>query len=188
MLSFNFWLGLSTDFKTELWQYIRNGDEPPVEPVQFPLLTNLSQDTKDFFNAIYDEGTLDRLFLGWNNGSKDFKLLSFYANKPENVSQVRSDLDNMIATYPNDFSVLGAWHCADGRQIGTDWDSEEPPQIIGSPIYPVPAYTLNFMPDIIDNPGDPGGEPPVPPTFKRPTQLSDINVLFGQVPRIFPVL
>lgn len=178
MLSYNFWLGLSVDFKGELWQYIRND----VTPVMFPLLENLAQDTKDFFNAIYDEGALDTLFLTWNNGSKDFKMLSFYANKPENVAQVRSDIDAMVASYPNDFSVLGAWHCSDGRQLGID------DQGAGTPTYDTPAFAINFMPDVVVDPGDPRGEPPVPPTTERPTQLSDINVLFGQAPRVFKTL
>lgn len=170
--SFNFWIGLSTAFKNELWLYVRDG----VVPTTFTQLENLSDDTKEFFRAIYDENALDRLFLKWTSPqAKEFNMLSFYANKPENVAQVESDLNAMQSTYSDDFSILGAWRCDDGMQIGGN----------DTPSFPTPSFAINFMPDVMIDPGDPEADPVVPPTYERPTQLTDVNLLFGQAKRDF---
>lgn len=175
LLSYNFWVGLSEDFQTELDAFLQDGTAPPT----FSLLELMSDETQDFFRAMYNRKYIDRAYPSWTSPqNKAFKLRSFYVNKPLNVGQVRSDIDAMENTYGQDFAILGAWHCEDGTQIGGD----------ASPAYPSPSFTINFMPDVIVDPGDPEADPPVPPTTERPTQLSDINVLAGQAKRHFVTL
>ena len=174
MRSYNFWVGMSTAFRDELEALLKEG----TPPVQFPLLTNMSEDTRLFFSATYDTAAQGNKYPVWNSpGGKDFTMLSFYVNKPENVQNVRNDIDAMESTYGSDFTICGAWKCADGEQLGGD----------ESPLYPSPALTLNFMPDDIIDPGDPTAEPPVPPTTQPATQLKDGLLLFGQAKRHFTI-
>jgi hypothetical protein len=174
--SYNFWIGMSDDFYNELEGFLGQDATPPV---QFPLLSNMSDETKDFFRALYDAAGQDVWFERWTSpAEKIFRMLSFYVNKPTNVTQVRSDIDAMESTYGQDFAIIGAWKCENGDQLGGN----------DTPLYPHPAFAINFMPDVVVSPGDPDAEPPVPPTYERPTQLSDVNLLAGQAKRVFGTL
>lgn len=169
MPSHNMWLSMSQAFKNELWPYVNNG----VEPVQFPEIANISQQTVDFFKNIHDEGALERLFKEWNAAGRTYKMWSFYANKPEDVGPIKTDLDMLSAAYDQDISVMGAWNYGSGSEVGNPtW-------------YPIPSQTINFMPDVMTDPGDPEADPPVPPTYEPATEPTDTNLLYGQAPRDF---
>lgn len=62
---------------------------------------------------------------------------------------------------PGQTDVLGAWHYETGEQVNDN----------GVPLYPIPGRLSNFMPN------DPDGTPN--------TTLRDVNLYFGQAPRIF---
>ena len=156
--------------------YILNNEEP----VTFPELANISEGTKVLFQTIYDSGAMDRLFRKW--GGKDYRCWNCYVqDKPENVPEIRADLDNLAATYPTDFSIIGAWHYEDGRPVGMQWDDSDPPVLTGDPWYPNPAETINFMPDV----PDPNSADPENPDMIRPTELSNVLMVYGQAARTF---
>lgn len=153
----NAWLGISAAYQSELVDYVLND----VAPVEFPLLANMSDSTKTFLSGIYDAGAMDRAYRKW--GGKDYRMWSCYTEEDDTgLGQIKSDFDAMAATYPTDFSVLGAWHYATGEPIGG----------LATPTYPQPAQTINFMPDVDDQ-------------GTRPTELSNILLVFGQPPRVF---
>lgn len=164
MPSHNVWVSMSQVFKNELWPFVRQG----TPAVTFPDINGLQPETVEFFNAIYDEGTVEKLFKEWNAAGRTYKLWSFYANKPADVPTVKDDLDMLIASYPQDFAVLGAWNYGTGNEVG-------------NPIwYPLPPQTIQFMPDIIVDNTDPEN-----PVFGPATDLTDVNLLLGQAPRSF---
>ncbi|MDB4312055.1 hypothetical protein N9937_01365 [bacterium] len=171
---YNAWLGMSAAFQSDMVQLVLND----VPATTFPLLNNMSQDTKDFFKGIHDAGSMDRLFRKWS--VHDYRAWNCYVAKSEGgMGQIKSDLDAAVAAYPSDFSILGVWHYEDGRQIGTSWDESDPPVLIGTPTYPQPAQTINFMPDI----PDPASPDPENPVMIRPTELSNVLLMFGQPAR-----
>lgn len=164
MPSHNVWVSMSQAFKNELWPFVRQG----TPAVTFPDINLISQQTVDFFNQIYDEGAVERLFKEWNAAGRTYKLWSFYADKPADMNTVRTDLNMLIGSYPNDFAVMGAWNYSTGAEVG-------------NPIwYPLPSQTINFMPDIIVDDTDPDN-----PVYGPATELTDVNLLFGQAPRSF---
>lgn len=183
---FNFWATMSEVYKAELWPYVKwhggeqfdeNGDPiPEPVPTAFPTIATISQSTVDLFNEIHDAAAVERLFKPWNAAGRTYKLWSAYTNKPENTAQIRADLDALIAADPNDFSISGAWSCMDGGEVGAD----------GAGVwYPIPPQILNFMPDIMTDPGDPEADPPVPPTYIEADAPTDVNLLAGQAKRDF---
>jgi hypothetical protein len=180
---YNFWCTMSEAYKAELWPYVKwhggqqfdeNGDPiPEPVPTAFPTIATISQGTVDLFNEIHDADAVERLFKSWDAAGRTYKNWSCYANKPTGVPQIRADLDALIAADPNDFSISGAWSCADGQEVGQPvW-------------YPIPPQIVNFMPDIMTDPGDPEADPVVPPTYVPATQPTDVNLLAGQAPRSF---
>lgn len=173
MQGFNAWCSMDQVFKGELWGFVRNG----LPAITFTDINLLQQDTVDFFNGIYDEGALDRLFVQWDAAGRNYKMWSFYADKPSEGTQIiKADLDMLMNSYPQDFSMMGAWNCSSGTEVGAG---------AGLEWYPVPHQVVNFMPDIMTDPGDPEADPPIPPTFETSTEPRDINLLFGQTPRNF---
>lgn len=173
MQSYNFWLAMTQPLKDELWAFLWDG----VAPVNFPLLGDISDETKEFFQAIYDVDTLARLFKPWNDGTNDWTLLSFYINKPENINIIASEVNTLAQAYNSDFTEIGLWQCSDGTQVGGNT----------TPTIPIPSLALSFMPDVTVDPGDPTAEPPVPPTYAPATELTQVNVLAGQADRDFTV-
>ena len=164
MIGYNVWTSMSQVFKNELWPYVRQG----TPAVTFPDINNIDPVTVEFFNTIYDEDSVEKLFKDWPAAGRIYKLWSFYSDKPANTPQVRADLDMLIASYPQDFGVLGAWESDTGDEVGTpEW-------------YPIPQQTINFMPDIITDNTDPEN-----PIYGPATELTDVNLLFGQAPRSF---
>ena len=162
---YNCWCSASQAFKNELWPFIKDG----TPAVTFPDINTISQVTIDFFNKVVDEGAVSRLFKEWEAAGRVYKLWSFYAVKPETgAQQIRADLDMLVASYPQDFGVLGCWDWATGEEVGNP------------PWYPIPHQTLNFMPDVIVDASDPQN-----PVYGPATELTDVLGLCGQAPRSF---
>jgi hypothetical protein len=155
MSQFNLWLGMSQAFQQELVPLINVG----TPAVLFPGLNNMDEVTLALFRTTHDAENVARLFKLWPGpGAKNFRVWSFYFAKPLEGPQIRADIDAMAATYPTDFLPMGAWRTDTGAEVG-------------DPVWwPVPAQVVNFMPDIDGTPA---------------TEPTDVNLLFGQVPRDF---
>lgn len=149
-------------------------DELPAE--NFPEIEDFHEETKRMLSTIHDQRAMERFFRKW--GGRDYRCWNCYSHKPQNTPQVKADLDGITALYPNDHSILGAWHFDDGRPIGMQWEGD---QLTGTPWYYQPAQTINFMPDI----PDPNSPDPLDPIMIRPTELSDVLLMFGQGERVF---
>jgi hypothetical protein len=172
MSRYNMHISMSQAFKNELWPFIKDG----TPAVTFPEINNIDPLTVEFFNNIYDADAVERLYKEWNAAGRTYKLWSFYSNKPEGQTIIRADIDMLNSVYPQDFSGMGAWAYDTGQEVGSAQ---------GEVWYPVPPQYINFMPDIMTDPGDPEAEPPVPPTYAPATDPADVVLLFGQAPRVF---
>lgn len=159
MSEYNFWIGMSNQFQSELVPFILN-DTPPVD---FPMIGMMNDETKAFFRQSYDAGSLDHLFRHHVVNTRDYRVWSFYITKPDDVDAVRNNLDAMNAQYPQDFLLMGGWDYETGAAVQA---------------YPSPASLINFMPPTWDHETD-------PPTLIEPTELMDVNLLAGQAPREF---
>jgi hypothetical protein len=155
MSQFNLWLGMSQAFQAELVPLINEG----TPATAFPGLNQLDEVTLELFRNSHDAENVARLFKLWPGpGAKNYRVWSFYFAKPLQGPLIRADIDEMAADYPGDFLPMGAWRTDTGAEVG-------------NPVWwPVPAQVVNFMPDI-------DGLPATEPT--------DVNLLFGQVPRDF---
>ena len=178
---YNMQCSMSEVFKAELWPYVKwhggqqydeNGDPIPEPiPTSFPDIANIDQVTVEFFNNIHDASAVERLFKSWDAAGRTYKVWSMYADKPAETTTIRTDLDMLNTSYPQDFAVVGAWSCADGHEAGAQ----------GAGVwYPIPPQYINFMPDIIVDNTDPEN-----PVYGPATDPTDVNLLFGQAPRDF---
>jgi hypothetical protein len=166
MSQFNLWLGMSQAFQAEMVPLINEG----IPAVVFPGLNQLDEVTLALFRNTHDAENVARLFKLWPGpGSKNYRVWSFYFDKPLEGPQIKLDIDSMASTYPSDFLPMGAWRTDTGAEVG-------------DPVWwPVPAQVVNFMPDVMTGPGD----EVTPPTYTPATEPADVNLLFGQVPRDF---
>lgn len=170
---FNFWQSMSTDFAVELNKVIKgeynNKFNPPPT---FPLIADMSPFTHDLYVYIAGEDAVDTGFKRWNAAGRVYKNWSVNAVKPEGYQQIRDDFDSWHAAYDKDFGITGAWRFDDGRPVGMQWvdPGDHSQGLTGTPWYPTPAQTINFMPDV-------NGQPA--------TELTDVHLLYGQAPRIF---
>lgn len=167
MARFNAWISMSQAFKNELWPFVRIG----TPAVTFTDINNISDATVEFFNNVYAEDAVERLYKQWDAAGREYKLWSFYAEKPDDVPTIRADWDMLIASYPQDFGVLGVWNYDTGQEVG---------EAQGDIWYPLPPQTINFMPDIITDATDPEN-----PVYGPATELTDVIKVFGQTPRSF---
>jgi hypothetical protein len=176
MNSFNLWLGMSQAFQAELVPLITEG----TPAVIFPGLNNMDEATLALFKNTHDAEGVARLFKLWPGpGAKNYRVWSFYFDKPLEGPTIRADIDTMAAVYPEDFLPMGAWRTSDGHEVGasySDIEGEEP-VFLQPGWWPVPAQVVNFMPDVWN-----GDEPP---TYSPATVPTDVNVLMGQAPRDF---
>jgi hypothetical protein len=184
MSQFNLWLGMSQAFQQELVPLINEG----TPAVEFPDLNDLNEATLELFRNSHDAENVAKLFKMWpGNAGQDFRVWSFYFAKPLQGPLIRADIDEMAADYPGDFLPMGAWRTDNGHEVGATYDEFGVQTATGW--WPVPAQVVNFMPDIMTDPGTPegpGGIPPaVPPIYAPPIEPTDVNLLFGQVPRDF---
>lgn len=152
---------MSQEFQQDLVPFLLDG----TEPENFPLLVNISEATKRFFLASYKTDLIDHLFIHYQANSRDYRVWSFYIDKPgpNDLADIQSDLDAIASTYSQDFIIMGAWQVATGQAVAD---------------YPSPPSLINFMPPTWDHSTN-------PPTEIPPTGLSDVVLLAGQAPRVF---
>jgi hypothetical protein len=139
MNSFNIWLGMSQAFQADLVPLIQEGTPATV----FPGLNQLDEATLALLRNTHDADSVSRLFRLWPGpGNQNFRVWSFYFNKPLEGPIIHADLDAMAAAYPGDFLPMGAWRTNDGGEVGDPvW-------------FPVPQSVLNFMPVGATDPTD----------------------------------
>lgn len=114
------------------------------------------------FGYMADQDTTQRLFKTRTAAGRVWTLWNLYFNLPGNILQiVKDELDQLAVDYPNHIVIAGAWR----------WNGEQVPG------YPPHAQLLKFMPDVWN--GDD------PPTYSPATELTDVNLLLGQSPRVF---
>jgi hypothetical protein len=174
MSQFNLWLGMSQAFQQELVPLITEG----IPAVEFPDLNDLNEATLELFRNSHDAENVAKLFKMWpGNAGQDFRVWSFYFDKPLDGPIIHIDIDLMASTYPGDFLPMGAWRTSDGGEVGATYTEDEPPVQTATGWWPVPNAVVNFMPDVWN-----GDEPP---TYSPATVPTDVNVLMGQAPRDF---
>jgi len=174
MNTVNLWIALSSAAKTAVnarlnWNEENNGVySGPVGDKEARI-----------FRAMADMTIVQNMFRVGGFGGTTWTLYSVY---PESSMIAKRAVDWLAANRTNVFKVVGAWHW-DGRQIGTDWEvveGERTGVITGTPTYRIPtAQLLKIMPTIKVYAED-GSH-----TETEPTELSDINLLLGQSPRVF---
>lgn len=164
MPTHNFWIGMSQEMQADLVGWVAT--EPPVTPVNFPLLENMNDETIAFFRESHDAGSLDKLFVRYLANSRNYRVWSFYVTKLADVTPVRDNLDALTSNYPQDFIIMGAWNYLTGEALAA---------------YPSPPSLINFMPPTWDHDVVPPAEPIEIPR----TELVDVNLLAGQAPREF---
>ena len=160
----NAWLALRDDAQSAIVTRL-NWDEAAQGPYAGPVTNRQAR----VFGAMSDRSVVQRLFRVDTNAGRDWTLWSVYFDEPQNVLQKLADELGQLATdYPSQFVIVGAWHW-DGRQIGTQWN-EDQTATTGTPTYPLHPRAIELMPDVDD-------------IGTRPTEVSDVNLLFGQAPR-----
>ena len=166
------------------------------------------------YDALGDVSVIDLFRIDDAPGPRTYELWSMYAEveDEQGAVDVRNDLK---AIYPGQLRTIGGWWYEDGAMVGTEnvystrtvektWsvlnpdyqpDPEEPDfddryvlrvtgdveeeyvsGHTGDPLFPLHTRILEFMPDLVDEEGAPIG---------RPSDLSDVNLGMGQVPRNF---
>lgn len=146
---------------------------------------DMMQAYKDYPNSSMDEQSYDIISSAWGIegsaklfkaqpiGGKDWSIFGLYTPRNPNLQNIKSSLDYLEATWPNDCAVAGAWYCImagpDGkaRQAGIAEDGT------GTPIWPINfTQLIKFMPDVDGQPA---------------TELTDVSLVSGQLPRNFEV-
>ena len=174
MSAVNVWVAISataqTQVKARLTHDFDSGDYTgPVTDTEAKI-----------FRRMADRATVQRMFKTPTLGGKQWNIYSLYF---EASKKARDAFDFLAANRANHFVIVGAWHW-DGRQVGTQWeldqDGERTGNTTGTPLYPIHARLIDFMPDepILDQNGDITGWNPA-------SGLSDINLIQGQAPRRF---
>ena len=155
----NIWLVLSDQAQNIVIESLRWDEETQGE-----YAGPLRRRSRRLFEYMQDDTTRSRLFKPWTNPQGTFHLWSIdFDDEKDTLQLVRDEIDFLIATYPNQIQVVGAWHFEDGAQVGTRGG--------GDPIYPIPNWLWRFMPDSVGAASN--------------ADLNDINLLYGQSPRDF---
>lgn len=159
----NVWLGIS-DAAQNIVRTALQWDEETQGPYDGPL----TRRQRRLFEYMQDETTRRRLFKKATLAGTTYNLWSIdFDDTKDTLQLIRDEIDGLIAQYPNQIAVLGAWHFEDGAQVGT--------RNGGDPVYPIPNFLWRFLPDPL-----PDGA-----TATSNADLQDINLLFGQAPRQF---
>ena len=113
----------------------------------------------------------DRVWLTQGAVWRDWNIWSINVDEnKESLQLLGEKLSDLELAYPSMVKVVGAWWW-DGRQVGTQWQTDEHISTVGTPVYPLDPRLIEFMPD------NPDGS--------RPTVPSDVNLVFGQAHRRF---
>ena len=158
----NIWLGVSDAAQDVIVEGLRWDEE-----TQGPYSGPLTRPQRRVFEYMQDEASRRRLFTKPTLAGTVYNLWSIdFYDEMETLQAIRDEIDGLIAQYPNQISILGAWHW-EGDQVGTRGG--------GDPLYPLPAFLWRFLPDPL-----PDGTIPA-----SNADLQDVNLLFGQSPRDF---
>lgn len=148
-------------------------------------------------------------------GPRTYELWNLYADNIQDDQGALDVRNDLLAVYPGQLRTIGGWWTDDGRMVGTElvystrivtktWsvlnpdyqpDPDEPDfddrfvlrvtgdveeEFIsgstGDIVFPLHTRILEFIPDLVDENGVPTG---------RPTDLTDVNLIYGQAPRSF---
>jgi hypothetical protein len=128
----------------------------------------LNETTLAILDTAYDAKNVQPLY---ENPAGPLFLFNLNLNTAE---ETEIAIAYLLATYPaGEIATQGAWHYDTGVQLGQDYNNSNPPQLVGTPTYPIPANAWETMPPLDG----------VPATSNA--DLRDINLLSGQAPRIF---
>lgn len=156
MRAINVWLALSTTAQDIVIESLRWDEE-----AQGDYTGPLRNRSRRLFEYMQDEVARRRLFATATLQSIDYNLWSIdFFDEGSVLQDIRDEIDFLIAEFPNQIAVLGAWDIRTGQQVGG-----------GTPLYPIPNYTWRFMPAELGAASN--------------TDLTDVNLLFGQTPRDF---
>jgi hypothetical protein len=120
------------------------------------------------------------------NGQNPFTLFTMNFLTAQEATD---SMDYLDATWPGQqIEIEGAWDETTGLQLGLTYtyDNQDPPEIdgiAGTPVYPIPVDAYTLMPPVIvyDENGDVVSSTPATSN----ADLRDINLVYGQTPRIF---
>jgi hypothetical protein len=171
----NIWIALSDTAQSVVvtalrWDAESQGEySGPLTSRQIRLFKYMQDDA--LRRSMYASATLQG--TTYNLWSIDFDT------SKSTLQSIQDEIDGLIAQYPNQIAIVGAW-LMDGRQAGTQWADEERTATTGTPVYPIPNWLWRFMPQLLDGDGN-----PLPTQPSSNADLQDVNLLFGQTPRIF---
>ena len=134
--------------------------------------------TAKLFQTFADYDGVQRLFKERSTmmGMRKWNIWSVYIEASgDDARAVRDEIDRLVSEYGNQIAIVGAWHM-DGREVGTRYEDGK---LVGFPIYPIPLWVDDFMPDVwsLDENDEPISTPASGPV--------DVNLLLGQSPRTF---
>ncbi len=127
------------------------------------------------FREMADYVTVEKLFKRPTIGGK--KRFLFSVNL-QGSSKAKDAIDYLLATYPGDIAVGGAYRWDNGLQVGLSYD--ENGDVTGTPIYPQHPKLIKFMPTIKEY-----NVSGVLISETDATQVTDVNLIQGQHERVF---
>ena len=148
----NLWLVLSEQAQTRALESVRWDEESQGE-YNGPL-TNRQ---RRLFNYFADGDVVRQRFSSPTLQGRVANLWSLTFDEARDTLQaIQSEIDTLLATYPNNIAVIGAWNFRTGEQVGG---------------YTIPNWAWRMMPADIGATSN--------------ADLQDINLIFGQAPRDF---
>lgn len=200
----NIWLGLRDDANTLVIEYLKHDEESG--PYSGPVSARAGR----FFKFMADQDNVGKLYKAPTLGGNIWHLWNIsFSDSQYTLAQIRAEIDWIIATYPAQVSIVGAWEWT-GEQFGTEhvwstrqvdkWVVRHNPNYQPDPELPDydPAQYLRTF-ETVDEDYVSGytGTPlyPIPVTQllnfmpdvnEAPAVfLADVNLLMGQAPRSF---
>ena len=116
----------------------------------------------------------DRMMKRKTLGGNEWRLYSVYI-EPSSTS--KAQIQNWLNNNSTRVIVAGAWNW-NGLQVGTSINGAG--DIVGSPLYPVDARLISFMPDDVSYDSD-----GVEVIRTLAVALKDVNLILGQRERVF---
>ena len=127
-----------------------------------------SEKNIEHLRGAHDREVVSSLFKQESFGGFDWTLTSVWY-QVDSDAEVQAQVDALSADNPDQVRVLQSNYAQTGYPLGTQ-DQETGAFTYEPPVYPQYVDLLAYMPDV--------GDPPQPAT-----ELADVNLLLGQVPR-----
>lgn len=129
-----------------------------------------------------DATAIERQYKPVQVQGETYKCFSVWSDD----KSLKNSIDFLYDTWGNEARPLGSWWNDTGIQGGQQPVYDDDGNLIdisGTPIYPIPNNCYLFMPDIVtyDEDGNEIGRE----LAQSNDDLRDVNLLLGQVPRIF---